>query len=295
MIARPASALVTGGGTGIGRRITERLVQDGYFVTIMGRREEPLLDTQRLLGDKVSTAVGSVTNEADVALAVEQASARAPLTVAVLAAGTGGRHAKLASTPLRSWRRVLSTNLDGAFLTLRATAERIAQNGGGSIVAISSIAATRPHHGMAAYAISKAALEALVANGANELGEQGVRVNAIRAGIVDTDMTAGLYGNGGFVARQLSETPVGRLGAAKDLAEAVSFLVSPAASWITGVCLAVDGGNHLRGTVQVNVPPQLGGGTDTQPPGLDEGRMLVGPDNGGVSEPPCPATVAQTP
>ncbi|WP_236794434.1 SDR family NAD(P)-dependent oxidoreductase [Amycolatopsis sp. GM8] len=264
---RRTSALVTGGGTGIGRRITERLVQDGYLVTIMGRREEPLRATRAELGDSVSIIVGSVTDESEIELAVELADQRAPLRIAVLAAGTGGRPARLASMPLRSWRRVLSTNLDGAFLTLRASAARIARNGGGSIVAVSSIAATRPHHGMAAYAISKAALEALVANGANELGDQGVRVNAIRAGIVDTDMTAGLYGDGDFVVRQLTETPIGRLGATTDLADAVSFLVGPQASWITGVCLAVDGGNHLRGTVEVD--PRRPGVLDSNQPVFD--------------------------
>ncbi|EME17629.1 short-chain dehydrogenase/reductase SDR [Rhodococcus triatomae BKS 15-14] len=107
---------------------------------------------------------------------------------------------------------------------------------------------------MSTYAVSKAALEALVTNGANELGRSGVRVNAIRAGIVDTEMTSGLYRDGAFVMRQLDETPLGRLGSSMDLADAVSFLVSPQASWITGVCLAVDGGNHLRGTIATGQP-----------------------------------------
>ncbi|MDI9979796.1 SDR family oxidoreductase [Rhodococcus sp. IEGM 1307] len=249
-----ASALVTGGGTGIGRRITERLIRDGYQVTIMGRREGPLRSTQAALGERVSIAVGNVTSESEVALAVQQADERAPLTVAVLAAGTGGAHSEIVSTPLRSWRRVLSTNLDGAFITLRSSAETIARNGGGSIVAVSSIAAAKPHQGMSPYAVSKAALEALITNGANELGRDGVRVNAIRAGIVDTDMTSGLYRDNAFVVRQLDETPLGRLGTAADLAEAVSFLVSPQASWITGVCLAVDGGNHLRGMISTGQP-----------------------------------------
>lgn len=245
------SALVTGGGTGIGLRITERLVRDGYRVTVMGRREEPLRATRAALGERVSIAVGNVTDEADLERAVAEADHRAPLTVAVLAAGTGGAHTPLISTPLRSWRRVMATNLDGAFLTVQACADTIARNGGGSIIAVSSIAATKPHHGMAPYAVSKAALEALVTNAANELGSHGVRVNAIRAGLVDTDMTAGLYDDGTFILRQLNETPVGRLGAATDLADAVSFLASPQASWITGVCLAVDGGNHLRGSIEV--------------------------------------------
>lgn len=246
-----SSALVTGGGTGIGRCIAEKLVSDGYRVTIMGRRVETLQATQTALGAMVSIAVGDVTSETDVARAVRQADARAPLRVAILAAGIGAAQSAIVSTPLRSWRRVLDTNLDGAFITLQTSAKTIADNGGGSIVAVSSVAATRPHEGMTAYAVSKAALEALVSNGANDLGRDGVRVNAIRAGIVDTDMTSGLYRDGAFVVRQLDETPLGRLGTGTDLAEAVSFLVSRQASWITGVCLPVDGGNHLRGTIRV--------------------------------------------
>ncbi len=249
-----ASALVTGGGTGIGRHIAERLVRDGYQVTIVGRREGPLRSTQAALGDSVSIAIANVTSESEVALAVQQADARAPLKVAILAAGTGSAYSEVTSTPLRAWRRVLATNLDGAFITLRSSAITIAKNGGGSIVAVSSIAAVKPHPGMSPYAVSKAGLEALITNGANELGRDGVRVNAIRAGVVESDMTSGLYRDDAFAVRQLDETPLGRLGSAVDLAEAVSFLVSPQASWVTGVCLPVDGGNHLRGMIATGQP-----------------------------------------
>jgi NAD(P)-dependent dehydrogenase (short-subunit alcohol dehydrogenase family) len=103
---------------------------------------------------------------------------------------------------------------------------------------------------MASYAVSKAALESLVSNAANELGAHGIRVNAIRAGVIETDMTAVLYTAGSFASRQLALTPLERLGSVVDLADAVSFLTSPSAAWITGVCLEVDGGNHLRGPIE---------------------------------------------
>ncbi len=247
----PMSALVTGGGTGLGRCIAARLVLDGFHVTLMGRRLEPLRKTAAELGEKVSFAVGDVTREADVDNAVAQANAPAPLKLAVLAAGVGGDGAPILRTSLRSWRRVMAVNLDGAFLTLRSCAARIGENGGGSIVAISSAAVSQPHFAMSPYAVSKAALEALVANAANELGSRGVRVNAVRAGVINTDMTAPLYRDDTFSSRQLAETPLGRPGSASDVADAVSFLVSRQASWITGVCLAVDGGNHLRAAIDI--------------------------------------------
>jgi NAD(P)-dependent dehydrogenase (short-subunit alcohol dehydrogenase family) len=247
------SALVTGGGTGVGRCIAKRLVSDGYHVTIMGRREEPLRQTKAALGENVSFVVGDVTVEADVTGAVHHACHRFPLKVAILAAGIGAGGSTIINTSLRSWRRVLSTNLDGAFLTLRAAASAMADNGGGSIVAVSSVAATTPHRQMASYAVSKAALESLVSNAANELGTHGVRVNAIRAGMIDTDMTSVLYRDASFVSRQLAQTPLERLGSVADVADAVSFLASPSAAWITGVCLEVDGGNHLRGPIEVDV------------------------------------------
>lgn len=195
--------------------------------------------------------VGDVTEEADIERAVQHADGSAPLTVAILAAGVGGGASPIISTSWRAWRRVLSVNLDGAFLTLRSCAKVIARNGGGSIVAISSVAAASPARSMGPYAVSKAGLEALVTNAANELGADSVRVNAIRAGLIDTDLTAPLFLDESFVARQMRQTPLVRLGSTADVAEAVSFLIGPQATWITGTCLAVDGGNHLRGSVDV--------------------------------------------
>lgn len=247
-----ASALVTGGGTGIGRRVAERLVQDGYAVTIMGRREGPLKAVAAEFAESISIQVGDVTNEDDVALAIAQANGIAPLKVAVLAAGAGGDGSRIVSTSLKSWRDVLSVNLDGAFITLRAAARTISRNGGGSIIAISSVAATNPPRLLASYAVSKAALEALIANAANELGANGVRVNAIRAGAIQTEMTERLFRDEAFVARQVRQTPLARLGSTGDVAEAVSFLVGEGAAWITGACLAVDGGNHLRGAIELS-------------------------------------------
>jgi NAD(P)-dependent dehydrogenase (short-subunit alcohol dehydrogenase family) len=117
---------------------------------------------------------------------------------------------------------------------------------GGSIVAISSIAAPLTHRLMAAYCVSKAALEALVRNAADELGASGVRVNAVRPGLVPTDIAAGLVASPAIVEDYLEQMPLHRLGEVDDIASGVRYLAGPESSWVTGQCFGIDGGHTLR-------------------------------------------------
>lgn len=122
----------------------------------------------------------------------------------------------------------------------------MAASGGGSIVAISSIAAPLTHRLMSAYCVSKAALEALVRNAADELGAVQVRVNAVRPGLVPTDLAAGLTTNEGIVADYLEQMPIRRLGEVEDIANGVRYLAGPESTWVTGQCFGIDGGHTLR-------------------------------------------------
>jgi NAD(P)-dependent dehydrogenase (short-subunit alcohol dehydrogenase family) len=211
----------------------------------MGRSEDRVRTAAEKLGDGARWAAGSVDDEAAVQRAVEIANADGDLDVAVLAAGTGTGGPLLMST-IESWQTVLNTNLLGAFLCVKHAGQAMAANGGGSIVALSSIAGVRTHRFMTEYCVSKAGLEMLVMNAADELGPMNIRVNSVRPGLVPTDLSSGLVASDAIVRDYKSQMPISRLGTTDDIAEAIRYLAGPESGWVTGVNLSVDGGHHLR-------------------------------------------------
>jgi NAD(P)-dependent dehydrogenase (short-subunit alcohol dehydrogenase family) len=240
-------ALVTGGGSGIGLACAAAFLSEGARVTILGRTESKLDDAVKELGggDRVARIATDVSDEGAVADAVKQAHASAPLTIAVANAGTGGI-APLAVTEDKDWQQILDVNLNGTFYTFKHAGQAIADAGGGAMCAISSIAGVRTHRFMHAYCASKAAIDMLVRTSADEIGAQNVRVNSVCPGLVDTDIAAGLFATDVVHQDYLDCMPMGRTGVPEDIANAVRFLCSPEATWITGVNLSVDGGHHLR-------------------------------------------------
>jgi NAD(P)-dependent dehydrogenase (short-subunit alcohol dehydrogenase family) len=239
------AALITGGGSGIGLETARHLLRDGCAVTLMGRTEARVKEAAESLGGNARWAVGDVADEEAVAAAVKVANTDGNLDVAVLAAGTGTGGPLLMST-LESWNAVLGTNLLGAFLTIKHAGQAMAANGGGAIVALSSIAGVRTHRFMTEYCVSKAGLEMLVMNAADELGAMNIRINSVRPGLVPTDLSSGLTASENIVNDYLKQMPVSRLGTTDDIAAAIRFLAGPESGWITGVNLSVDGGHHLR-------------------------------------------------
>ena len=238
---------ITGGGSGIGLACARAFLTDGARVTIMGRAREKLDAALAALGEigPVDVHAGDVARESDVAEGIAAADARAPLTIAVANAGTGAI-APLAATDDADWQRVLQTNLTGTFYTFKHAAGAISRAGGGAMCAISSIAGVRTHRFMHAYVVSKAGIDMLVRNTADELGPAGVRVNSVCPGLVDTDIAAGLFANEAVHESYIDNIPLGRTGVPNDIASAVRFLCGPESSWITGTVLSVDGGHHLR-------------------------------------------------
>src|SRR3954471_17750664 len=242
------AALVTGGGSGIGLACAQALLADGATLTIAGRSRDRLDAAVQELGgsERVAVAVCDVADEEQVGAAVEAAAAPlGGLHICVAAAGTGGA-APIVVTDAGEWDRVLATNLTGAFFTLKHAAAAMARAGGGSFVGISSIAGTLTHRFMTAYCVSKAGLEMLIRNGADELGVAGVRVNGVRPGLVPTDLAAPLVASDEIRADYLAQMPVSRLGTVDDIAAAVRYLCGPESGWVTGQILSVDGGHTLR-------------------------------------------------
>ena len=246
------AALVTGGGSGIGLASAQWLLRDGCAVTIAGRTESKLAGAAETLraeapeGVDVRAVTCDVADEAAVRDAVTIASeAVGGLHIAVLAAGTG-TFGPFITTDLNAWQATLDTNLTGAFLGIKHAGAAIAASGGGAIVAISSIAGPLTHRFMGAYCVSKAGLEALVRNAADELGIARVRVNAVQPGLVPTDLAAALVNDDGIRDDYLRQMPLGRLGTVDDIAAGVRYLAGPESSWVTGQCLAIDGGHTLR-------------------------------------------------
>ena len=254
--ARPLAgrnAYVTGGGSGIGKACARAFLVDGASVTLVGRNEEKLqAAVDDLSGDVTDGAslgwsAADVADEdavrASVAVALERGGGALHLAVAAAGIGTLG---PVIATPLSEWQKVLDTNLTGTFLTFKHAGAAIARSGGGALCAISSIAGVRTHPHGGAYAVSKAGVDMLVRTLADELGLAGVRVNSVCPGLVDTEISAGLFATDAVLADYLDQMPIRRTGVVDDVAAAVRYLCGPEAGWVTGVSLSVDGGQHLR-------------------------------------------------
>jgi NAD(P)-dependent dehydrogenase (short-subunit alcohol dehydrogenase family) len=246
------AALITGGGSGIGLGCARHLLRDGASVTLAGRSQERLdaavaeLRDQAPDGAEVRSVACDVAVEDDVAAAVAAATEiTGGLQHCVASAGTGTLGPVIAM-PTEQWDQVIGINLTGAFFTLKHAGAAMVRSGGGAFVGLSSIAAPLTHPFMSAYCVSKAGLEALVRTAADELGRANVRVNAVRPGIVPTELAAPLEQDAAVLADYLAQMPLARTGTVDDVAALVRFLCGPESSWITGQCIGVDGGHALR-------------------------------------------------
>ncbi|MDG1289033.1 MAG: SDR family oxidoreductase [Lentibacter sp.] len=234
--------LVTGGGSGIGRGIARAFAEASEAVTIVGRREEALHETDG--GRGMHCVVADVTNEA----AVEALFTKG-FDVVVANAGVG-RAAPLAEVSLEEWNETLAVNLTGTFLTFRA-ALRSGMPEGGRLIAVASTQALKGGGRIAAYAASKHGVLGLVRSVAQEVAKKGITCNAICPGFVDTPMADAAVQNV-MEARGLeraaaekmvvSGNPVGRIIAVDEVASAALYLASKGAAMVNGHALSVSGG-----------------------------------------------------
>ena len=242
-------ALVTGGGTGIGRGVAVAFAREGARVALMGRRPEPLAATAseiRAFGADCLEIKGDVAREADVASVIAEIErAWERLDVVVNNAACYEPRPAL-DTELESWDRTLAVNLRGPYLMARAAFPALARSHG-SVINVSSTIGLRPVPGAAAYCVSKAALDMLTRVLAVEWAGSRVRVNSILLGIVDTPLhqTRAIEDQAAWRASADRMHPLGRMGTPADAAEAAVYLASDRAAWTTGALLVVDGGISL--------------------------------------------------
>ena len=228
------TVLVTGASGNIGRGIARRLAEAGAEIVVHFHRDKAsAMSLVEELGSGL--IVQADLGDAD---AVEAMFAACRPTMVVNNAAAQPVQA-LDTMRFEDWQAMMATNLDGAFLVTQCAA-RSWENAGGAIVNIASIEGSDPAAGHAHYATSKAGLIMFSRAAALEYGPSGIRVNCVSPGLIDRDGLADDWPDG--VSRWQEQAPLGRLGTPKDVADAVLFLLSPAARWISGINLVVDGG-----------------------------------------------------
>ena len=238
------TALITGGGSGIGLGIARCMVNAGARVVLVGRREEPLVKACEELGTMASFVAHDITRlnaAGELVAAVEKAS-NASVSILVNNAGT---HLKrfAADTTLEDFQSVLNTHVLAAHALCRAMISGMVARGKGSILFTSSMAAFMGVPQIVAYSAAKSAYFGMVATLSAELSAKGVRVNAIAPGWILSEMTQKALDNDpARKARVLSRIQMGRMGDPEDIGCAAVFLCSSAARYVTGVTLPVDGG-----------------------------------------------------
>ncbi|UYZ62478.1 SDR family oxidoreductase [Hymenobacter weizhouensis] len=243
-------ALVTGASKGIGAAVAEELLRLGATVVAVARTTPDLeqrvaawqsqgLSAHPLPAD-VSTAAGRAALLAAVAERWPQ------LHILVNNVGTNIRKPTTAYSE-EEYRHILATNLDSAFELSRGAYPLLAASGGGSIVNISSVAGLTHLRTGAVYGMTKAALVQLTRNLAVEWAPASIRVNCVAPWYIRTPLAAGVLGNPEYLAQVLSRTPMQRIGEPEEVAAAVAFLCLPAAGYITGQTLSVDGGFSVNG------------------------------------------------
>jgi 3-oxoacyl-[acyl-carrier protein] reductase len=236
-------AVVTGAGRGIGRAIALKLAAEGADVVCVSRtaeNSEKVAGEVRALGRKAWAHAVDVADSASVTAAAEKILTEAG-RVDILVNNAGvTRDGLLMRMSEADWDTVLDTNLKGAFLVTKAFSRAMLKQRAGRIINVASVIGLIGNAGQSNYAASKAGLIGFTQSMARELGSRSITVNAIAPGFIETDMTADIKPE--MKTEMLKQIPLGSLGQAEDVANAALFLASPAARYITGQVLTVDGG-----------------------------------------------------
>ncbi|MDO8703831.1 MAG: SDR family oxidoreductase [Sulfuricaulis sp.] len=236
-------ALITGAASGIGKGIAEKLAAAGVKLVVTDIDKAGLQKLSNAYGDRCVLCHVDVTVEADLeratAMAVEHFGR---LDIAVNAAGVGG-FARIVDQTEAQWDHIVDISMKGTFLSMKHEGRQMKACGnGGVIINIASLNAQQPAAGMSAYAAAKAGVEMLTRIGGMEMARHHVRVCAISPGLIATPATQDVFATPALYGGYMDNILLGRSGTVDDIANAALFLVSDAASWITGTTMLVDGG-----------------------------------------------------
>jgi NAD(P)-dependent dehydrogenase (short-subunit alcohol dehydrogenase family) len=239
-------ALITGGASGLGLAMAKKFIEEDIECLLLGRDREKLINACDILGPAAHAIVFDLSQLSEIPALIQEISKNfSPINILVNNAGIHLKKDMLDHSD-SDFQNVIQTNQLSVFSLSREVARLMKENGGGAILHIGSMASIYGIPKVIAYTAAKSAIEGMTRAMAVELAPMGIRVNCLAPGFIRTEMSAGaLDSDPSRMEKVLSRTPLHRLGNPEELAEAAFFLVSDAASYITGVVLPVDGGNSI--------------------------------------------------
>lgn len=238
-------AIVTGAASGMGLASARKLNQLGAQVLVMDRDlERARVNAAELIANGCDVVGGDVSDEGDVqAMFAHAISFAGKVDILVNNAGILEKPTRTVDQELSDWQRLLDVHLRGTFLASRELGRHlIGRNAPGAIVNISSVSALRPFRASNGYAVAKAAVAQMTQTMAADWGRRGIRVNSVAPGFIKTPMADAMEGNGGMRDEMFVRVPMNRWGLPEEIAEVVAFLVTDAASFVSGAVIPVDGG-----------------------------------------------------
>ncbi len=240
------TALITGASRGIGEAIAHLLAEQGAFCILVSRKLDSLSIVENSIKEKGGNAVsvecnmGNIEQIKELMAHVEEKHGR--LDILINNAAANPYFGEMINAEERAWDKTNEVNLKGPFFMIQYAAKLMMKSGGGSIVNVSSVNGVQPALFQGIYSITKAGLITMTRAYARELGPHNIRVNALLPGLTDTKFASAITKNEEIKNRILPEIPMGRIAQPEEMAPAVLYLVSDAASYTTGMCLTCDGG-----------------------------------------------------